>query len=381
METKMSQKDFGEFLAAVVGQVMEKSGMTTVDRKHVMFPNGFQPGNNVEKKIEELTPSERTVEFFRALIRPSAAKYDVRALSEGTDSAGGFLVPEDFRAQVIMGVERINAVRNLCFVIPMSRDTLTVPTLTSKVTATWTGEAVAHTESTPGFGQILLVAHKLSLFSKLSEELMDDAAVAVQSLLVRLFSEAIRDNENAVFTVGSGVNRPVGMVTQLDGGAQEHTPVGGVGTSVPEDLLHLYYALPTQYRSNATWLMHNTTIEKVRKFRDESGGEVGTGRFMWSDGFGTTPPTLLGRPVQENNDIPTTRGAANRSVVVFGDFKNGYYIGDRKQMSVKVSTEASDGAGSSAFLQDQVWLKIAERIDGQVALEEAIVMMDEFDIA
>lgn len=379
MPQTMTKEQFGELLTQLVDKVAERAGLSKIDRKHGMFPKDLDGRNNPEKAIEDMDKHERVVAFFRTLINPGRFSYDIRALAEGTDSAGGFLVPEDFRAQIIVALEKTNAMRNLCFVIPMTRDTMTVPTVTSKPTATWTGERVKHTESDTLFGNIMLIAHKLSLFSKITEELLEDAAIEVESLLVRLFAESIRNAENAAFTIGSGIGRPVGIITHLDGGAQELAPAGGAGTLGVTDPVRQFYALPSQYRANAVWVMHNLAISKLRQLRDDSGAGAGTGRFMWTDGFGSTPPMLMGKPVFENNDIPTTRGAGNRSVILFGDFKN-YYIGDRRTMSVKASTEASNGS-DSAFLQDETWLKVTERVDGQVALDEAFTMMDEVTIA
>lgn len=371
----LTKEQFSELLTSLVDKIVDKAGMDRTDRRRGIFPEGLNPANNPAKALADLSKTERTVMFFREIVSPGKTDYSIRALSEGTDSAGGFLVPEDFRAQVIVALEKMNAMRSLCFVIPMKRDTMTVPTVTSKPTATWTGERVKHTESDTAFGNIMLVANKLSLFSRISEELLEDAAIEVEALLVRLFGESIRNAENAAFTMGTGINRPVGLVTHLDGSAFEIAPAGGAGTLGVTDPIRQFYALPSQYRQNAVWVMHNLVISKLRQLRDDSGAGAGTGRFMWTDGFGSTPPMLMGKPVYENNDLPTTRGAGNRSVVIFGDLKN-YYIGDRRSMSVRASQDASDGT-NSAFLQDETWLKVTERVDGQVALDEAFTIMDE----
>lgn len=374
-QTQLTRVQFQELIESTVTKAMEAAGMTRVDRRHGVFPQGLNPANNPSKNIADMSKTERTVEFFRAIARPDMSAYDVRALAEGTDSTGGFLVPEDFRAKVIIALEKVNAMRSLCFIIPMKGDTMTVPAVASKPTATWTGERVAHTESGPTFGQVQLIANKLSIFSKTSEELLTDAAVEVEALLVKLFAEAFRNSENAAFTTGTGIGQPVGILPHLDGSSYEKTPSGGAGTIKPEDIVDLFYALPVQYREQAVWVLHNLVIAKIRKMRTDSGASAGTGGFIWTDGFGTTPATLMGKPVFENNDLPTTRGAANRSAILFGDFSY-YYIGDRKQMAVKASTEAASGS-DSAFLQDELWLKASERIDGQVALDEAFIIMDE----
>jgi hypothetical protein len=53
-----------------------------------------------------------------------------------------------------------------------------------------------------------------------------------------------------------------------------------------DDIINLFHAVPSQYRRNATWLIPDTTVAKVRKLKDDYG------RYLWVDGLGAAPATL-----------------------------------------------------------------------------------------
>lgn len=53
--------------------------------------------------------------------------------------------------------------------------------------------------------------------------------------------------------------------------------------------------------------------------------------------------------------------------IYFGDFKQGYWLGDRRRMTVTVS-----GIAGEAWANDQVGIRVVERIAGNCVLENAI---------
>jgi HK97 family phage major capsid protein len=57
-----------------------------------------------------------------------------------------------------------------------------------------------------------------------------------------------------------------------------------------------------------------------------------TGRFLWVDGFGGMPDTLLGYPVIEMEDLPEI--VTGNNAIVFGDISRAYTICDRIGVSV-----------------------------------------------
>jgi HK97 family phage major capsid protein len=58
-----------------------------------------------------------------------------KAQGEGVDSAGGFLVPEELMANIIVLREQFGVFRQECQVVPMGSDTLNWPRRTGGLTA------------------------------------------------------------------------------------------------------------------------------------------------------------------------------------------------------------------------------------------------------
>jgi HK97 family phage major capsid protein len=68
-----------------------------------------------------------------------------KAQSEGVNSAGGYLVPEEFENRIIILRNAYGLARRDLRVVSMGRDTITTPKLVSGLTMYFTGEGVAPT--------------------------------------------------------------------------------------------------------------------------------------------------------------------------------------------------------------------------------------------
>ena len=93
----------------------------------------------------------------------------------------------------------------------------------------------------------------------------------------------------------------------------------------------------------------------MRKLKDSQN------RYLWQEAVAPgQPATFYGYPVIENNWLP-------ESEIYFGDYKMGYWLGDRKRMSVTVSNIAGN-----AWEHDQIGIRVVERIAGNCVLENAM---------
>lgn len=158
---------------------------------------------------------------------------------------------------------------------------------------------------------------------------------------------------------GTGTGEPKGI--------RQYTvsSTGQAGANLAaDDVIKLYYSLPSQYRSTVTWVMHNNIIRLVRLLKDSNN------RFLWSDGLSEAPATILGRPVVEQNDIPTNLGVgSDESEIWFSDLSY-YLIGDRQEITIESTTE-----GAGTFENHQVAVKVIERVDGQLGLTDMFVKL------
>ena len=122
-----------------------------------------------------------------------------------------------------------------------------------------------------------------------------------------------------------------------------------------DNIIRLIYLLPAKYRRKAKFLVHNTNIKELRLLKDSQN------RYIWAEPVSAgQPATIHGYPVIENNWLP-------ESEIYFGDYKIGYWMGDRKKMSVVVSNIAGE-----AWSHDQIGIRVTERIAGNCVLEAAM---------
>jgi HK97 family phage major capsid protein len=350
----LSMDEFQDLLDQHVQKSIREMGLDKTDRKHAIFPTKDDPDG---KDLENLSKEERVAKFLTAVVADD--KVTAKALSEGTSADGGYLVPTEFRNTIIEKLKKASVIRQRATVIPMRRDKMDVPSEGNDVSVYWTAENAALTESNPTFGTLQLNTNKLTGLSKMSRELFEDSSVNLVDYIAGIFANKFAREEDTVFMAGDGTGKPKGIRTYTI------TSVAQAGASlVGDDVVKLFYALPSQYRDGATWMIHNSIQQAIRLLKDSNG------RYIWTDGFADAAPTLLGRPVVEQNDIPTNLGAGtNESEIFFGDLSY-YLIGDREEIGVETTT-----TGAGAFENHQVAFKTWERIDGQLGLTDAFRKM------
>ncbi|MGB5837704.1 MAG: phage major capsid protein, partial [Albidovulum sp.] len=110
-----------------------------------------------------------------------------------------------------------------------------------------------------------------------------------------------------------------------------YVPTGAAGdfapTNASDAIVDLVYALSSEYRANASFVMNSKSAGAVRKMKDADG------RFLWSDGLAAGEPArLMGYPVLVAEDMPDIGNDAY--AVAFGDFRAGYTVAERPEMRV-----------------------------------------------
>ena len=286
-----------------------------------------------------------------------------KALTEGTDSEGGHLVPDDIRAQIFQAVGARASLRRHVTAIPTGRDAVEWPIIegdddihASAVRRTWVDEQPAEgaAATEPTFGAIRIPVHTAMLTTKASRNLVEDSAVPFTQILTNLFADEVRLSDEQAFLSGDGVAKPLGLLNT----AGIPTVNSGHATQLTADgLLDLFYGLPAQYRDNAVFVMTSATEDAVRKLQDASGA------YLWVGGFASTPETLLGRTVLSSEFMAAI--AANATPIAFGDFSR-YVVADR----VGFSIQRIDGDQQLAE-KNQIGFVGRQRIGGRVVQPRA----------
>lgn len=308
-------------------------------------------GKDLIRDKDQLTAEEKIVGFYHALITHNDSA--VKALSEGVAADGGNLFPAEFAAELIKPLTLPTRMRSLVRVIKMSGNQLIAPSLTNRPKVYWTAENAAKTTTTANFGQVTLTAKKMAAILYSSDELLEDSSnIDVVQLIISLFADAIGIEEDRVILRGNGTTEPTGIETARNAGTIATTSAGGNLSF--DTLIRLVYSLKPQYRSGATFLVNPANVMELRILKDSQG------RYLWLDpsspeGF----PTVLSYRVVEHYDVP-------ESTIYFGNWKLAYWLGDRQQMTVKVTQDETQ-----AFTHDQTAIRVVSRIAGNVVLGEA----------
>lgn len=295
---------------------------------------------------------------------------EAKALSEGDAQAGGFLVPTQFIAQLIMRKPGTAVVRSGgATVVSASGDRGLIPRVkaatsdatmySSAVVVTDVAENPAETagEIDPVFEQVGVNIHNLKMLTKLSRNLVADAAFDVTGFLTGEYAKASELGMDDRFLTGDGLNRPVGIINDGDitqvvsGAAANHTADG---------LKDLIYALAIQYLASATIVLSLSALKDIRKLKDSQN------RYLWEPGFpgglaSAAPPTIEGRPYLVSDFLDAV--GANNLPTFIGDL-SAYWIFERAAFAVEVLRELYAP-------QNQIGYVAFKRYSGAVAIPEA----------
>ena len=294
---------------------------------------------------------------FWRMVRDRSAHYSVyNALQVGTDSEGGFLVPDEYERTLIQALEEENKLRSLCKVIRTSSGDRKIPLVASHGTDSWVDEEGLIPESDDSFGMISLGAHKVASIIKVSDELLQDSVFDVESYIAAEFARRVGDAEEAAFINGDGAGKPIGMLHDTNGAATGVTAASATALAADE-LIDLVYSLKAPYRKRAIFLFNDQTLKAIRKLKD------GNGQFLWQPGLQAGQPnTLLGYKYETSYHMPLV-GAGNKPIL-FGDFSS-YWIADREGRSIKRLNELYAATG-------QIGFRVTQRLDARLVQQEGM---------
>lgn len=294
--------------------------------------------------------------FWRVMRQKTVPHEIYNALQVGTESEGGYLVPDEYERTLIDKLEEQNIFRSLAHVISTSSGDRKIPVVASKGTAAWIDEEAQYPESDDAFGQVAIGAYKLATMIKVSEELLNDSVFDIAAYIAKEFARRIGAAEEEAFFTGNGTGRPTGILSASTGAEIGVTAASAIALTFDE-VMDLYYSLRSPYRRNAVFIMNDATIKALRKLKN------GNGDYIWQPSVTAgVPDTILNRPVHTSAFMPTL--AADAKTILFGDL--GYYwVADRVGRSFKRLNELYAPTG-------QVGFQASQRVDGKLILPEAV---------
>jgi HK97 family phage major capsid protein len=232
-----------------------------------------------------------------------------------TDTAGGFLRPEGFVANLERALLAYGGVRNVADVM-RTGDGNDMPWPTSDDTS---NEAIIIGEQTPTtapeqdatFGQVIFRAHLYSSkLIRVSSSLLQDSAFPLATVVPDILGERIGRGTSRHYTTGIGGGQPRGVVTAATTGKTTAT-----ATAITFDEVYdLIHSVDPAYRDRASFMLHDNVVLYVRKLKD------GNGNYLWQpSNQAGVPDRLAGYPLTVNQHMASSV-ATGAITMLFGDF-------------------------------------------------------------
>jgi len=293
----------------------------------------------------------------------------VKAMGEGTDTAGGYLVADELSRGIIRHVELFGVARKRLTKVPMSTERQSWPKRVGGFTVYYPDEGVVPTASDLTLAKVTLTAKKWAVLTYFSKELDEDSVIALGELLALEIALALAEAEDTNTLMGDGTGT-YGGVTGVFGSPNVALVTMGAGDTGfanldYEDLIDLKKAVPSWVRRlpDCAYFMSPDLAGMCEKMRD------GEGRPLFQHPTEGFPLKIAGHEVVESSVLPDdTDSDVSTKFIAFGSLFAWGILGVRRAMNIERSTEIK-------WLEDQVAVKAVPRQDIQEAVGEAMAVL------
>lgn len=269
---------------------------------------------------------------IRAMVMGARNEDERRALSEGTDSAGGYTVSTPLAAGFIDRL-RANAVvvRAGAVTVPMTSETLAIARLETDPTAAWRAENAEIVASDPTFGRVLFTAKSLTARVKVSRELLEDS-VNVTGMLENAFAKSLGLEFDRACLFGTGADsQPTGLFTTSGINSVSMGTNGAAPTNYDPFLDALYELQLDNAAAPTAAIFHPRTGRTLNKLKDGQNNTL------------AIPTAIANLPMLTTTAVPIdqTQGSSSvASTILTGDFTQ-MLLGIRSTLRIEVLKERS----------------------------------------
>ena len=341
---------------AKIKELSEKAAKTEeLEEKMNSLEADFKRGIGGEEKAAKTQELKGFEVLLKKGLVNTRGSEEFKYLRSDNNEDGGYLAPYEYMNEIIKKITEISPVRQVSRVISTSSKEVRIPKRTGLVTGGWVGEGQAASKSNSTYGDEVLRAEKMMVYTDITLEILRDSAFDMRREITADVAEDFAKLEGAAFVNGNAVNKPEGLLTNAD----VDFVVSGAAAGLTADALYeIQGEIPTGY--NLTWMFNRKTLHKhIRTLKDGSGQYL----FQANLGSGDMPNTVAGLPYVLANDMPDV--AANTFPIIVGDYRKAYYIVDNQNIEFLEDPYTQATSGKRRFI-------VFKRTGGQVVLAEAL---------
>lgn len=292
--------------------------------------------------------------------------FEGKAMGEGTDSAGGFLVPPEVSDELIPIRDSVSVLRQLFTSQPIESDTIRFVAQDSGLAVAWTAEFAEKIKSDMSFSEFEAHVYTAAGLATVSNQLLKDAKWNVDQLITKDLAKRFVALEEQAFIAGTGTGQPLGIMNTPGVISIPYTEASPKQAALIDKISDAVTEVQTQFLGFPDAIvMHPRTWGWLAKGRDGTDGTyiLGSGangtqrrpnESIPGYGAGTLPRgELFGLPVYTTPNIPTTLGDAdNESAVIVGDFSQGLVL-DREGIVTDTSSHVYFTSNQTVFRSEE----------------------------
>jgi HK97 family phage major capsid protein len=282
-----------------------------------------------------------------------------KAMTEGVDAQGGYLVRPQVERQIVQAKELDNVLRGLCSKLNVTSNAIQLDQIGLSTTAGWVAELAQKPETTA----MTLATVTASVFTAaglatISNQLLADSNPAVDGLVTSDLAKRLVALEEAAFINGTGTGQPLGILNTPGIGATTLTSTAVA--DLLDAILDAVADVETDHGAPSAILMHPRTWTRILKAKDAQGayyvGPSAPGESYVTDartGLRGPRKFLWGYPVVTSNRVPVNLGAGtNESRVIVADFSEALIL-DRQGITVDESKHVYFTTNQTVFRAEQ----------------------------
>jgi HK97 family phage major capsid protein len=299
-----------------------------LDRTGILPPDGDGETSDADAKYNAafanyLVSGVNNLEADERIVMRQRYSSFQNAAGVGTGSAGGYLVPPEFRdtlvetlkwyGPMLQEAEMITTASGANLPWPTNDDTANVGAILAENTA------MSEQDVTLGTASIDAYMYTSKLV-RASYQLMQDRD-DFPRWLARKLGERIGRIWNQHFTTGTGSSQPDGIVTGATVGVTGTGSFATTGGISYDNIIDLEESLDPAYGggNGLKFMVHQSARKALRRLKDNQG------RYLWEPSLQAgVPASLDGYPVILNNDMATM--AVSSKSVLFGNIAEAYVI-------------------------------------------------------
>lgn len=250
--------------------------------------------------------------------------------------AGGYLVPPEFRANLLIAAREKNELIGLARPIQMNTQYVEIPYINGfdksgglvygNIEFLWGSEESTYTAKSVKTGKIGLKLNKLTGLAYASDEILKFSPISMEGLLQDGFADGLNFQMNKVILGGTGAGQPLGLLNAPCKVSISKETGQAANTILYENVINMYSRVSDP--TNAVWICNPNILPELMKL-NMAIGTGGAAVWLPANGAAGSPnQTLMGRPIIFSHHAKTLGTEGDLMFVDMSQYLIGMAAGD-----------------------------------------------------